>query len=281
MTANQFNTVKDEVIDGSTALDICFERIDPNRTHNRLMLVLNAIGKLGPVTMVEIEKTLPLSRAAIWRTVSAMRTFGWVRMRAGDKSLELTHKLDLLASQFHFSSPESEQFSPLFSYIQSLNLNYEFVAFVTLGKCHLVEASRPVTSQEDLSLLDDCRALVAQAALLPSELTRHIRHYARTVNPEEMRSVMSDQHQESLRKIQERGFAWSRDRSSVIVPLRSDSDTACAVRVEPKVFTRRAISTLNENLAAILEKAAEYSSTTSDPDTAEVAKTVVNHPVSS
>lgn len=75
---------------------------------SKAFLVMQTIMRLGPTTPQAIADETGLPRLAVYRTITELKSFGWVRCRLGDNAVQVSSKMDDLFSEAHIQVSDVE-----------------------------------------------------------------------------------------------------------------------------------------------------------------------------
>lgn len=228
-------------------------RSDPiasESTTQRLLLVAEAIGRYGPVTLKRLCETLPFHRSSIWRAAAALKAQGWVRMRLGDNAFELTRTFDLRLASYHFAQFSIEGAESAIEMIQSEGIFFaELCQFIAPGQFMMIESARRTAEHEGLrSLVWDSAALAAQLTMTPTARRQHLKAYIARASITEREIINSGEHESTLRRHENEGVIWSPDELAVSLPWVVDATTTGAITAIAKSPSRKAAERL-QNLA--------------------------------
>lgn len=214
-----------------------FERAEASGAPTeRILVVIECIAIAGPISLGQLTELVGISRAAVWRLVATLRARGWVRMRLGDQKVELTHRVDKLFSQAHFSDEEFEGFfRNMADFEQSHEMTLELAAFRSNGQLIGLETtlrSRAKDSGESVRLLSDELALAVQMACTRPKLIRHLMAYSAKATPEEKKQIETGHHQSYVERLV--GPIWAEDRESLCLPIVGPKGSPAAIRITSK-----------------------------------------------
>lgn len=241
--------------DTSDAPDI----LDYNSPTLRLLLVVEAIGLHGPITLKHLADILPIHRSSIWRATNVLKARGWVRMRLGDHAFELTGRLDGLFKDFHFAASDIDGAAGLIDKIvHERSFHIEFCQFVAAGEFMMIESSyRSVAREGSRSLVLDSAALAAQLALTPDERHTHLEAYSRQSSQTERDIVASGEHYKTLRHYAHTGVVWGSDMLAVSLPWIGASGTIGAVTIISKTSSKKAADELADLAGSLVQTQAD------------------------
>ncbi|PZX37028.1 DNA-binding IclR family transcriptional regulator [Roseinatronobacter thiooxidans] len=214
----------------------------------RLLLVFEAIGTHGPITLKHLADILPIHRSSIWRATNTLKARGWVRMRLGDHAFELTGRLGTLLTDFHFAAADIDGAAGLIhEIVQVRSLHVEFCQFVATGKFVMIESSYRSVEREGLrSLVSDSAALAAQIAMSAPERDTHLDAYCKQASEIEREIIASGEHQKTLRNYANTGVVWNTDLLAVSLPWIGASGTFGAMTIISKSSTKKAADELEQ-----------------------------------
>lgn len=224
----------------------------PDSSALRLLEVLEAVCRLGPVTLSDLCARTAIPRGAVWRALASLRQKGWVRMRHGDKAYELCAPVSALFSQGHFARPQVESVMPVFTQLaESGPVHVDLGLFTSKGHFHIVETTRKDGYLPNaLSLTDEDIAIAAQLHLSPADLVRHLTVFMETAGTEERQVISSGDHARTIRRLRLDGVLWQDDGAAASFGLRAFP--GLGLRVELWRMSKTKAQTLRDLVAAIL-----------------------------
>lgn len=162
----------------------------------RALMVLDAIGKHGPVSLSQLCAILPIPRTAIWRATATLREFGWIRMRPSQQIFELSGQFDTDLADAHFAHPASDAAAQEIARLKAAGkADIDAGVFISPGKFALIESTRADADiGNQISLTHDPFALSVQAAMPPAVLLRHLRAFQRSAEQADVDLIDSGQH---------------------------------------------------------------------------------------
>ena len=163
----------------------------------RILLVFEAVVRNGPITLNELEKCLPMPRAAIWRRLNSLRKHGWLRMRLGDNAFELSEEMYCLIQSARFADISVQKLRPLLKEIVKYKIFHVDVGmFQTLGHFLLVETNRKdAQTDRTLSLIYEPMAIFALLNLPQKRALKHLEEYRKIATCDEIATIDSWLHQ--------------------------------------------------------------------------------------
>ncbi|MEO1109692.1 MAG: hypothetical protein AAFX90_17405 [Pseudomonadota bacterium] len=192
----------------------------PSATFDRLLIVLQAIAVVGPVSLAELSSRVQMSRGAVWRATDALRRHGWVRMRYSDHALELSHQLDHFFARAHIAWPECSHFDEILQAVTrtkfvhaSVGLFSEYGRFVTADSTY-----RYAQIEKPLSFVYEDLCVAAQTGLSERELALHLKVYRKACDKDEATAIDNNDHNDRVLSARRAGLLWSVDKLSFAVP---------------------------------------------------------------
>jgi len=224
----------------------------PDTPSLRLLEVVEALARCGPLTLAALVAELGLPRGAVFRALCSLRRKHWVRMRHGDRAFVLRAPMVGLLRQAPHSAAEVEAALPLFERLAAVGpVHVDLGLFTGAGEVRVVETTRKAGyGGACLSLTDDDLALVAQLQLPPGELVRHLTVYLDRATAEERRIIASGDHARHLKALRLRRVLFHEDGTAVA--LAPPGLTGVGLRAELWRPSRQHVAGLRDAVAALM-----------------------------
>lgn len=215
----------------------------------RILLAVEKIASLGPITYEALRQELGMSKTATWRLVATLKDAGWVRLRHGGREIELDQRLDDLFATAHFADPEFAAVADMMSeVVETHPVHLDLFFMNAKGQLDLQETTRRITAAaQPIDTHDEALMLALCRAMTASQLERHLQQLAETMEPETFQSLR--------RKLQRArtgdapGYVWAGEARFLVVSMRGAMGTPAALR-----FSARSGAGRRDDLLAAYEE---------------------------
>ncbi|MCE8511041.1 hypothetical protein KBY28_21585 [Ruegeria pomeroyi] len=210
----------------------------------RLILVLEVIGRFGPITLTELSKVTGISRAATWRATTVLRSYGWVNIRLCDHAFELSTQLESFATRAYFTPAEVEEAREIALVFQDL-FHVRFGFFVEYGKFVAYDCTKGYSQVDSfLSLVNDAPALAALLPMPPELSAKHIGAFLHDASSDEQSTVRSGDFAALVDKLRRLNRVWGANKESFCAPFLSSYGAYGAVEFSVKSASKKQKSRL-------------------------------------
>ncbi|WP_120499278.1 hypothetical protein [Roseovarius sp. EL26] len=222
----------------------------------RLVVVLETIGRLGPITLRDLTSETGISRAAVWRAAAVLRKCGWVNTRLSDHAFELSSTLESFAAKAFFTPVEVEEARKCLSFFQDFfHVNLGF--FTAVGTYKILDSSRnDLEVNSELSLINDAPAIAALIPLPPTESEKHLQAYLNRSTKEERNTAEQIDVFAALEEHKDTYRVWSANGESFSAPFESSFGAYGSLEFSLKTYTQRqkqALVRLSECLPRVVD----------------------------
>lgn len=196
----------------------------------RILMAVERIATLGPLTYEALRVELGMSKTATWRLVATLKDSGWVRLRHGGRVIELDHRLDEMFATAHFADPEFAALADMMTTVgEAHGVHLDLFVMNVRGQLDLHETTRRLTAAaHPMDTQDEALLMAARSAMSPPQLDRHLRQIAETLEPEALRAL-----RRALQRFKAGnavGYTWANDNRFLVVSVRGAMGTPAAIR---------------------------------------------------
>lgn len=223
-------------------------------TTARALVVAEAIGLYGPLTLNQLASLVQIHRSSVWRIIATLKLHGWVRMRPGDNAFELTSRLDMQFANFHFAPADVESAANVIKKVLKEGVFHaNLYQFVAPGQCILVESTFQSIERDGCkSMIMDAPALAAQLNMSSIERKRHMKAFWPIASLEEQEIVLSGEHDDSLNNYRQKKVVWSSNELAASISWKGDSCAPGAITVVAKKQTKKSEERLRSFVPSLL-----------------------------
>ncbi|MBF9060368.1 hypothetical protein HKCCSP123_14385 [Rhodobacterales bacterium HKCCSP123] len=206
----------------------------------RILLAVEKIAALGPITYEALRLELGVSKTATWRLVATLKDAGWVRLRHGGRVIELDHRLDDLFATAHFADQEFASVADTMTALgESHAVHLDLFVMNARGELDLHETTRRMTAAaHPIDTQDEVLMLAVRRAMTAPQLERHLQQVDQTMEPEALRAL-----RRTLQRVKSDsapGYTWSHEGRFLVVPVRGSMGTPAALRFSSRSGAGRA-----------------------------------------
>ncbi|MEM6308133.1 MAG: hypothetical protein AAF701_09135, partial [Pseudomonadota bacterium] len=206
----------------------------------RVLYVLAAIGRNGPIDLAGLTDVVDFPKPAIWRCCQALMDMGWVTTLHHDGSYMLTSRADEEFAAARYIPLEIEQVAPLFQSLRDeKNIYAVLSSFADTGQVTHVESTRrAAVSDKPLSLVYDLEAICALSVMPKNIQLRNIVAYLDHATADEKTDVSNGVLNAQLARVADQGYVASGDRSAFHYPWQCSNGAACCITIGLKVTSK-------------------------------------------
>lgn len=212
---------------------------------SRVLLAVEKIAALGPMTYEALRRELGISKTATWRLVATLKESGWVRLRHGGRVIELDHRLDDIFAAAHFADAEFAPLTDAMTMVaQAHGVHVDLFATDAKGAIELYETTRRMTAAaHPIDTEDETLCLAVLAAMTGPQLDRYLQQASHTMDPDALRGLAR-----RYRSGDPARLYWGRDGRVLFVSVRGSMGTPAALR-----FGARGAAVRREDLIAAFD----------------------------
>jgi biotin operon repressor len=143
----------------------------------RVLRVIECLALAGPLTLDDLSQRLDVSKTAAWRLVAQLRDGGWVRLKQGNRLIELHHRIDEIFSRASFSDEEFFDLCERLPEVATdMGVHVDFFTLANDGSVELTDTTRRWRGDRSVLMeaLDEETLLVMRSAMTGSVLARHL-----------------------------------------------------------------------------------------------------------
>lgn len=194
----------------------------------KILTVFECVAQDGPITLAELNKDLPFSRASIWRMLNILRSKGWVRMKLGRCEYVVCERLVRSVKLSDCDSGDLERISSIVKSIiehkigNRLAFHVQYGYFVGDGQFDIVEdSSKDLEKAHEnyaISLAWENIAIAAQA-YMPGDLrTMHVNSYLKIATGEEAQAIVGGSYTRRVKSCRETGYDYCGELDQISIP---------------------------------------------------------------
>lgn len=201
----------------------------------RLLLVVELVAQLGPITFNNLMQRSALPKSSLWRILQTLRSRGWVQARVSDGAFQVTKLLDSYFANGKIGRPEVVELGAIlesFSGVReaamaigslSANGRYEYLDWTRTWDASFADTSLVFGPGPKAALLGCSRRAVK----------RYYDQYVEIATPEEAKEITEGDLVSDLQKIACSGpIVWSHDELSFAVHWRFEAGTIGAIEFQ-------------------------------------------------
>ena len=193
----------------------------------RVLRAVECLTLSGAITLDDLSQRLDMSKTATWRLVANLRDAGWVRLKQGNRLIELHHRVDEIFSRAIFSDEEFVGLSDLLPDVAAeMSMHLDLVCLANNGTVQLIDTTRRWRGNPSVVMdaLDQETFLVMRSAMSATVLARHL---AAWESQEQWPAAFGP----GLSSIRNPSVLWNQASASLNLALRGRNGTLGALRV--------------------------------------------------
>lgn len=193
----------------------------------RILRTIECLASGGAMTLDQLSERMGVPKTAVWRSVSHLREADWVRLRKGNRLIELHYRIDELFSCATFSD---EEFGDIRETLEGLSaelaIHVDIFALSHKDGIDLIDTTRRWRGDQAalMEWLDDDVLLVARSAMSESVLARHLAAWEQ--DDHQQNTVQFRKSDRTLPTVR-----WGEDTQSLNIAVRGLKGTPGALRV--------------------------------------------------
>jgi DNA-binding IclR family transcriptional regulator len=222
----------------------------------RILRTIECLASEGPMTLDQLSERLGVSKSAVWRVVGHLRDAEWVRLKQGNRLIELHHRIDEMFSCATFSDEEFVGIrDKLDDLAAELAVHVDLFALTHNDSVDLIDTTRRWRGDRAAlsELLDDDVLMVMRSAMSDAVLARHLAAWEADGTPH--RAQRARHAERTLPSLQ-----WSKDTQTLNIAVRGLKGTPGALRISGRrrKLQRQELRNTVSRLRALLHDSIEF-----------------------
>lgn len=197
----------------------------------RAITVFENLVTNGPQTLNQLNARIDtISRTALHRALSHLRSCGWIRMRHGDNAWCLTQKPSRLLAGAPTASVLPEEVDAFLGDLPK-GCDIAISTFVGAGEFEQLEASANLTRLGTISLVTSPAALITLAHLDRQTAVEHITKWLPNASPKERKFVQTGRMTKTLDAWRGQPFVLNKTGQGAVVVIQSSDKNMGSVEL--------------------------------------------------